>query len=227
MQANAVHRPLRRAWLVLIALGHLAVLTAWRPAARQAQQMAGQPEGELILLKLPQPIRRRPAELPPRLPTLQPAAPQTPARPAPSPVASEAARPDAPPAAIEAMPQSITLPSPASEPADPFARPLAPAENLLEKVRKSAASVDRQLRKESLNKFATMVDEDKAAGLSITGGLPPRPFEPESFAGTNGMVHKRYMLRGKMVCEEVDHIGIGGHDPFRNGSKARLVRCPK
>ncbi|WP_426340410.1 hypothetical protein ACN9MZ_00540 [Pseudoduganella sp. S-14] len=212
MQANAVHRPLRRAWLVLIALGHLAVLTAWRPAARQAQQMAGQPEGELILLKLP---------------PLQAAAPQAPARPAPPPVASEAARPDAPPAATEAMPQSITLPSPASEPADPFARPLAPAENLLEKVRKSAASVDRQLRKESLNKFATMVDEDKAAGLSITGGLPPRPFEPESFAGTNGMVHKRYMLRGKMVCEEVDHIGIGGHDPFRNGSKARLVRCPK
>ncbi|HEY0586989.1 MAG TPA: hypothetical protein VGD52_12710, partial [Pseudoduganella sp.] len=147
------------------------------------------------------------------------------------PAGPSAAAAPARPASAEAMPQSITLPAAASEsanqPADPFAKPAAPAESLLERTRKSAASVDRQLRKESLNKFATIVDDDKAAALSITGGPPPRAFEPESFTGANGVVHKRYLLRGKMVCEEVDHIGIGGHDPFRKGSKARLVKCPK
>ncbi|WP_426166533.1 hypothetical protein [Pseudoduganella sp. R-34] len=230
MQANAVHRPARRAWLVLIAFGHLAVLMAWRPVARQAQELAGQPEGELILLKLPQAIRHRSAELPPRPPRVQPTAQHTAAvqaRPAPPPVASEAVSPDALPASAEAMPQSITLPAPASLPADPFAKPAVRDESLLEKTRKSAASIDRQLRKESLNKYATVVDEDKAATLSITGAPPPKPFAPESFAGANGIVHKRYMLRGKMVCEEVDHIGTGGHDVFRKGSKARLVKCPK
>lgn len=159
MQANAVHRPARRASLVLIAFGHLAVLMAWRPAARQAQELAGQPEGELILLKLPQALRPRPAGLSPRPPRLLPATPHAAAaraRPAPPPLASQAALPDAPPAAAEAMPQST-----------------------------------------------------------------------ESFAGANGVVHKRYMLRGEMVCEEVDHIGTGGHDVFRKGSKARLVKCPK
>lgn len=219
MQANAAHHPARRAWLALIALGHVAVLMAWRPVARQAQEMAGQPEGDLILLKLPQAIRPHPAELPPRPPRLRPSTPQA--------TASETARPDAPPASAEALPQSITLPAPAIATADPLAKPVVPAETLLEKSRKSAASADRQLRKESLNKFATIVDEDKAAALSITGAPPPKPFEPESFAGSNGIVHKRYMLRGQMVCEEVDHIGTGGHDVFRKGSKARLVKCPK
>ncbi len=230
MQANAVHPPARRAWLVLIAFGHLAVLMAWRPAARQAQDLAGQPEGELVLLKLPQALRPRPAGLPPRPPRLLPAAPHAAAaqaRPAPPPLASQAALPDAPPASAEAMPQSITLPAPASLPADPFAKPAARDESLLEKTRKSAASIDRQLRKESLNKYASVVDEDKAAAFSITGAAPAKPFAPESFAGANGIVHKRYMLRGEMVCEEVDHIGTGGHDVFRKGSKARLVKCPK
>lgn len=232
MQANADFHPGRCAWLVAIALGHLAVLMAWRPVARHERETATQQHGEFVLLTLPQAMRPSPAELPPPPPRLRPTIPTAPAsraRPAPLPVASEAARLDAPPASAEALPQSITLPAPklASEPADPFVKPAAPAETLLEKTRKSAASVDRQLRKESLNRFATIVDEDKAAALSVTGAPPPRAFEPESFTGANGTVHKRFMLRGKMVCEEVDHIGVGGHDPFRKGSKARLVRCPK
>lgn len=236
MQGIADFRPARRAWLLAIALGHLAVLMAWRPAARHAGDAAARPEGELVFLTLPQAIRPRPAAVPPPPPRLAPAAaapvaassaqPAT-ARPAPPPVASDAAVPDAPPASAEAAPQSTTLPATVSDPADPFAKPAVPAATLYEQVRKSAAGVDRQLRKESLNKFSSIVDEEKAAGLSLTGGHARPATAPENFTGANGIVHKRYMLRGQMVCEEVDHIGVGGHDPFRNGSKVRLVKCPK
>jgi hypothetical protein len=220
MQADS--RLARRAWLFAIALGHLGLIVAWRPAARLDDAMAGRPESALVLLTLPAPVRPRPATLPPPPPRLKAAAPAMP------PVAREAAAADAPPVAAEATPQSITLPAQASIPADPFATPAAaPADTLRDKLRKSAASVDRQLRKESLNKFATIVDEEKTAKLSVTGSHAGPAPAAQSFTGANGIVHKRYMLRGEMVCEEVDHIGVGGHDPFRNGSKARLVKCPK
>ena len=236
MQADSP--PARRAWLVAIALGHLALFMAWRPGARHADTMAGRPAGELVLLTLPAALRPRPAALPPPPPRLEAVPPAAPApatrtepasaQPAPPPVASPAAPPVAPPAAAEAAPQSTTLPATASgRPADPFAKPAAPAETLHDRLRKSVAGVDRQLRKESLNKFASIVDEERAAGLSVTGSHVRPAAADESFAGANGIVHKRYMLRGQMVCEAVDHIGVAGHDTFRNGSKARLVKCPK
>ena len=242
MQAIAEFRPARRAWLVAIALGHLAVLMAWRPAARHGGPADSRPDGALVLLTLSSAIRPRPLELPPPPPRIARAAPvradagqeagreaqAAPARPAPPPVASHAALPDAPPAATDDnAPRSITLPAAAAGAADPFAQPVAPGETLREKLRRSAAGIDRQLRKESLNKFATIVNDESAAGLSISGGPARAPAGPENFTSANGIVHKRYMLRGEMVCEEVDHIGVGGHDPFRNGSKVRLVKCPK
>lgn len=223
MHAN--FRPARQAWLGAIALLHFAALMAWRPAAHHVDEVTAGAAGELVFLA-PPPARRSAGQ--DRSPQPARHARQAPAeRPAPPPVASDTVRPDAPPAASEASPQTITLPARSSQDADPFARPAAQEETLLAKARKSAAGIDRQLRKESLNKFATIVNEDTALGLAISGGPAPKLSEPESYTGANGIVHKRYMLRGKVVCEEVDHIGTGGHDPFRSGSKARLVQCPR
>ena len=225
---DADYRPARRAWLAAITLGHLAMLAAWRPVPRLRAAPGARPEGELVLMTLAP--ARRPAEAPPRPPAWQQqtARPPRPAAAQPAPLATELPRPDAPAAAAEASPHSITLLArAAADPADPFAKPAPLAETLLEKNRKLAAGVDRQLRKESLNKFATLVNEDSAAALSISGVTPPPMAGAETYAGANGIIHKRYMLRGQMVCEEVDHIGVAGHDVFRNGSKARLVKCPK
>lgn len=205
MQAD--FRPARRAWLIVIALGHVAVLMAWRPIARHAADATTRADGVLMLLDLPPaPVLPEPAQH---------------AR------QNSAPRPAQPPVASEESPQSITLPANISVPDDPFAKPTEPAETMRDKARKSAAGIDRQLRKESLNKFATIVNEDTALGLAISGGPATKLSEPESYMGANGVIHKRSMLRGKIVCEEVDHIGVGGRDPFRSGSTARYVRCPK
>ncbi|HEY0589316.1 MAG TPA: hypothetical protein VGD52_24515, partial [Pseudoduganella sp.] len=68
MQANADFHPARCAWLVAIALGHLAILMAWRPMARHARETAAQQHGELVLLTLPQTLQPNPAGLPPLAP---------------------------------------------------------------------------------------------------------------------------------------------------------------
>jgi len=223
MHANAVHRPARRAWLVLIALGHVAVLMAWRPMPRSTDGAAVRPEGELVFLSLPA-VRPRPAEAAPRLP---PAA--SPARPraAPPPVAVAAALPDAPPAANDAAPESITLPAPAAgDPADPFAKPAAPAETLLEKNRKLAAGVDRQLRKESLNKFATIVREESPLARQLARAYNGQVVLEQVSDLGDGRTMKRFRAGGKEWCEVVNLVGAAGQDPFRDGNKVQVKTCP-
>ncbi len=213
MQADL--RPARCAWLIVIALGHVAVLMAWRPTARQAIDAAPRVGGELVFVTMPPAKPRDEMAPPPRTGVAHRSRQALAEHLAPPPAAGEASQP------------AISPPANADFPADPFAKPVVPSETLRDKVRKSVAGIDRQLRKESLNKFATIVNEDTALGLAISGGPAPKLSAPESYMGANGIVHKRYMLRGKVVCEEVDHIGVGGGDPFRSGSRARLVQCPR
>lgn len=221
MQANADLRPVRRAWLVLIALGHLAVLIAWRPHARHASEPAARPDGELVFLTLPPAARPKPAELPPRLPQPQPA------RRAPAPIANALARPDAPAAASDSAPQSITLPAPAAgEPADPFAQPAPLAETLLEKNRKLAVGVDRQLRKESLNKFATIILPDTKLGMAIAKSQTKDwALEQTSNLG-DGVTMKRYRKGNQEYCEYTNLVGARGQDPFGDNNKTKVMTCP-
>jgi len=230
MQAIAEYRPARRAWLVAIALGHLALLMAWRPVPRTTADAPARPEGELVFLRLPQ-IRPRPAELPPRPPQVaqapRAAAPAAPARPAPPPPATEIAQPDAPAASAEATPQSITLPatSPAN-PADPFARPAAPAGTLLDRTRQSAAAIDRQLRKESLNKFATYVMPDTKLGMAIARAQNKEWVLEQTVQGGDGVTMKRYRKGNQEYCEYTNLVGAGGQDPGRDGNKTKVMTCP-
>ncbi len=224
MQAHADFRPARRAWLVLIALGHLAVLLAWRPIARQGGEPNVRPESELVFLTQPPAARPTPPEPAPRAPRPQQA---TVARPAPPPVASAVARPDAPAAASETAPQTITLPAPAAgEPLDPFARPAPLAETSLEKNRKLAAGVDRQLRKESLNRFATIVEPDTKLGIAIARSQTKEWVLEQSADLGDGVTMKRYRKGNLEKCEYVNLVGARGQDPFRDGNKTTTKTCP-
>ena len=224
MQANAVHRPARRAWLVLIALGHLAVLMAWRPMPRSADETAVRPEGQLVFLTLPPAASHRPVEA---APDPAPAALPARVRPAPPPVASAVVRPEAPPAASEAAQESITLPTPAAgDPADLFAKPAAPAETLLEKNRELAAGVDRQLRKESLNKFATIVREDSPLARQLARAYNGQVVLEQVSDLGDGRTMKRFRAGGKEWCEVVNLVGAAGQDPFRDGNKVQVKTCP-
>lgn len=241
----------RQAWLGGIACVHLAAFMAWRsaPAPRPPGQ---QHAAVLVFLQWPAstPASRRAARdprpdtaptvaRPERVhPTRDAASPAE--RPGPTPVAIPdaadgargAAAQDAPAAETTAAPAHAALPpavAPATPPgveADPFARPAAPASTAARALL-AAGGIDRQLRKESLNKFATLVDEDKAERLSITGAAARPDPGPDSFTGNDRLVHKRYKLRGRMMCETVDHTGLGGRDIFRDGSRARIRECPQ
>lgn len=219
MQANADFRPARRAWLVLIVLGHLAVLIAWRPPTRHASEPAARPDGELVFLTLPPAARPKPAELPPRLPQ--------PARRAPPPIANALARPDAPAAASDSAPHTITLPAPAAgEPADPFAQPAPLAETLLEKNRKLAVGVDRQLRKESLNKFATIILPDTKLGMAIAKSQTKDWVLEQTSNLGDGVTMKRYRKGNQEYCEYTNLVGARGQDPFRDNNKTKVMTCP-
>ncbi|WP_051293920.1 hypothetical protein [Pseudoduganella violaceinigra] len=211
MQAIVESQPPRRAWLAVIALGHVAVLMAWRPTARHAEDAARGREGKLLFLTQTPAVRIRPAEHPPRLPS----APH------------RRLQPDAPPASADAAPQSITLPAPAAaDPADPFAKPAAPVESLLEKNRKLAASADRQLRKESLNQFATVVQEQSPLARQL-GRAYKGEVVLEQFSNLgDGRTMKRFRAGGKEWCEYVNLVGAAGQDPFRDGNKVKVMSCP-
>ncbi|XLZ68970.1 hypothetical protein ABT364_20825 [Massilia sp. SR12] len=218
-------RSYRHACLAAIAGLHLAALVAWHDAPPARPDGVPQRDSALVFIQAP-----AAAALPPTLNL----APSLAARPRPAAIAraapaaitlplpeAGASGPDSP-ASPEAPGTLAAAPAP-TLPDDPFARQPAPASGTLARARLAAASVDRQLRKESLNKFATLVDEDKADRYSINGPAY-RPPPDESFADGRGIVHKRYMVRGRMVCEQVDHVSALA---LHSGSRARPVRCPK
>lgn len=209
----------RHAWFAAIVCLHLAAFMAWRngptPPLTRAQR-----EGELLLLHLPG-AGGRMAQAAPAAAATRRAAPLRRA------TASSAARaiPDTPLASLPADAATPPAPLPAPVlPDDPFARPAAPALDTIGRARLAAGGIDRQLRKESLNRSASIVDRDKADRYSIHGPAYRPPPPPESFADGRGIIHKRYLVRGKMVCETVDHVSP---EAIAKGSQARYVKCPE
>lgn len=203
----------RHACLAAIACLHLAAFLAWRATSPAHHALLPQREGALVFIQapaaapLPPAPRQRPAGM---VRAAAPVAITTPAAGAAISGPSVSASPEAPSA--PALPD------------DPFGpAPSAPAADTLTRARLAAASVDRQLRKESLNKFATLVDPDKADRHSINGPAYRPPPPPESFADGRGIVHKRHMVRGRMVCETVDHVSPRA----MQGSIVRQVKCPE
>ncbi|SFF63254.1 hypothetical protein SAMN05518865_102325 [Duganella sp. CF458] len=232
MQAQADFRPARRAWLVLIALGHVALLMAWRPMLRNAAEPVVRPGGELVFLTLPAVARPRPAEPLPDPPKVarppRAAEPATLAvRPAPPPVATDIAHPEAPAASTASTAQSITLQAPvAGDPADPFAKPAPAPDTLLDKARSSVAGIDRQLRKESLNKFTTYILPDTKLGMAIAKAQKKEWVLEQTVQNSDGVTMKRYRRGNQEYCEYTNLVGARGQDPFRDNNKTKVMTCP-
>jgi hypothetical protein len=205
-------RPQRQAWLAGIALLHLAAMLAWRHGQMRPDPGSAQLEGELILLHTPsQPAPRQatPRRMAPRAPT---------APPAPAVVQSSA-----PAAASTVTPQATTLPATQD---DPFAQPAPAPEKLRDITLRAAAGVDRQLRKESLNKFATIVQDQSPLAKKLARAYNGEVVLEQESTMADGRTMKRYRAGGQEWCEYVNLVGAAGQDPFRDGNKYQVKTCP-
>jgi hypothetical protein len=208
----------RQAWLAAIALGHAVLFLCWRgmPYVRQASV---QRETELVYLQAPSELSKRPPAV------AAPAAPVASARRAapPPPVVSTATAPAASETAAPVA-EAVTVPATAND--DPFAKPAPLAETLLEKNRKLAAGADRQLRKESLNKFATVVLPDTKLGMAIAKAQTKEWVLEQTSDLGDGVTMKRYRKGNQEYCEYTNLVGARGQDPGRDGNKTKVMTCP-
>ncbi len=206
----------RHAWLAAIALLHVAALLGWRgmPAVRQASL---QREGELVLLQAPRELPKPQPAAAAAPPARRDAAPPPDTRSAAAPPASETAPP---------LAEAVTVPATAGDPPDPFAKPVAPTETLLEKNRKLAAGVDRQLRKESLNKFATIILPDTKLGMAIARSQTREWVLEQTSDLGDGVTMKRYRKGNLEYCEYTNLVGARGQDPSRDWNKTKVMTCP-
>lgn len=215
MNYQSGRMPMRRhAWLAGIALLHVAAFLSWRQAP-YLQQAAARLEGELVFVQPPRESSR------PRPPAAAvPAAPQRRAPPPPA-IASSAA--PAASGSAPTVPEAITVPA---AQADPFALPAPEQPSARDRARLAAAGVDRQLRKESLNKFATIVESDTKLGKAIARAQTKEWVLEQSTDLGDGVTMKRYRKGSMTKCEYVNLVGARGQDPFRDGNKTKVMTCP-
>jgi hypothetical protein len=157
-------------------------------------------------------------------------APERVRRPPPAITALAPVRPDAPaepPLEAAREPQAITQAAP---PSDPFALPTKPEDNLKERSLKSAAAIDRQLRKEAWTQRDRKIVNDetalaKAIGKAYVGGGGGAMEELTMADGTR--VTKWRMPGGGTACFYKESNGFsGGRDPFRDTGKIKVTNCP-
>jgi hypothetical protein len=212
----------RHVWLAAIAMLHIAALLSWRglPAVHQV----GVPkESELVFLQAPRALQTAPPVAPVAPATVAPAAARRAAPPPPATISAAA------PASSETAPpvaEAVTVPATAGDPPDPFAKPAAPAESLLDKNRKLAAGVDRQLRKESLNKFATIILPDTKLGMAIARSQTKDWVLEQTSDLGDGVMMKRYRKGNQEYCEYTNLVGARGQDPSRDWNKTKVMTCP-
>lgn len=170
---------------------------------------------------------------------LVPAAP-TPSRVAarppgkPSPAKPSAARSETP-APVETVPVAPTQPQAITQttpPPDPFAEPPAkPADDLRERSLKSAALVDKQLRKEAWNPRDKKIANDTtplAAAIASAYVGNDRGTTLEEVTTSDGRLMTRVRTPGgSTYCAYKETNAItGGRDPFRDGVKTKVTSCP-
>ncbi|WP_371865944.1 hypothetical protein [Duganella qianjiadongensis] len=174
---------------------------------------------------------------------LPPRMAEPPVRPVPAPVAPDrrtapalATRPPLAPRQAE-LPLA-PVPPPAAPamtlitpPADPFALPSKTAqdEDALQRARRSAGAVDKQLRKEAWNprdkKIAnerTLLAEKLASAYTGSDGMTQ-----ESVTLDDGRVMTRIRTgAGTTFCAVKESNGqTGGRDPFRDGIRTKVTTC--
>ncbi len=212
----------RRGWLALIGAAHVLAVWGWR-APEQLRAAPARSHAELTYILMPTPPR--PLATPPREP-LQP---------------PQRRRESAAPAALIVVPAPsapAALPPPQQQPAmtlvDPLALPpksLPRDEDALQRARRSAGEVDRQLRKEAWNprdkriaNDRTLLAEKLGSAYSGSEGL-----REESVQLDDGRVMTRvHAPGGSTYCAVKESNGLtGGRDPFRDGIRTKVTTCPR
>ena len=166
---------------------------------------------------------------------LQPAAPTPPkvaARPLSKPptARSETPAPIDTAAVAPTQPQAIT--QTLSPPPDPFAEPPAKsADDLRQRALKSAALVDKQLRKEAWNPRDKRIANDTTVLAARIGGAyvgNDSGTTMEEVATPDGrLVTKVRAPGGGTYCAYKENNALtGGRDPFRDGVKTKVTSCP-
>lgn len=200
----------RHGWLVLVTGLHLAMLACWRFAPSRTAPRTPQSESELIFLT--QVLARQPkAELPKlSAPATAAPRPRRNATPAPEPVMPTSQPPD---------------PTAAS---DPFAQAAPVVESVLERSRRAAIGVDRELRKESKNdNDRVLVRESKFAQDLALAYKGSGAFSMAETVLPNGDSLARVTTPFGSYCllkrGNRDHAGLNATD---NAGKTLIIRCP-
>ena len=131
--------------------------------------------------------------------------------------------------AVPTQPQAITQPLP---PSDPFAeQPLKPTEDLRQRALKSAALVDKQLRKEAWNPRDKKIANDTTVlaakiGGAYVGNDSGTTMEEVSTPDGRLMTKVRTPGGGTYCAYKENNALTGGRDPFRDGIKTKVTSCP-
>lgn len=165
-----------------------------------------------------------------RVPPVPAALPKVAARPLSRPAAQLLAvpAPVEPTPAAPTQPQAITQTTP---PPDPFAQPPATAgEDLRQRALKSAALVDKQLRKEAWNpRDKKIANETTLLAAKIGGAYVGNDgTTTEEVSTPDGrLMTKVHAPGGGTYCAYKETNGVtGGRDPFRDGIKTKVTNCP-
>ena len=204
----------------MIAGAHLLVFIGWRSPERPLAASVGRHEAITYVLAPLKPPAPKPVAKPrmvrepvaPRM-TLVPQSPQSTQSPQPQP------QPQAP--------QAITQTAP---PPDPFALPAKPADDPLQRSLKSAAAVDRQLRKEAWNPHDKKIANNSSALAAKLGGafVGDEGTTMENFTTPDGRLMTRVKAGGSTYCAVAESNSLtGGRDPFRDGIKTKVATCPR
>jgi hypothetical protein len=125
------------------------------------------------------------------------------------------------------VPQAITQTAP---PPDPFALPAKPDEDLRQRSLKSAAAVDKQLRKEAWNPRDKFVANDQTALAANIGGAyigRDSSMTVEEVTLPDGrLMTKIHGPAGTYCAYKESNAVTGGRDPFRDGVKTKIGTCP-
>jgi hypothetical protein len=128
------------------------------------------------------------------------------------------------------QPQAIT--QTLSSPPDPFAEPPAkPADDLRQRSLKSAALVDKQLRKEAWNPRDKRIANDTTLAAARIGGAyvgndSGTTMEEVSTPDGRLMTKVRTPGGGTYCAYKENNAFTGGRDPFRDGIKTKVTSCP-
>jgi len=208
----------RRGWLALIGLAHLLAVWVWR-APERAQVPQTRSAAALTYILMPTPPRPLKPSAAPR-----PVPPVLPVRTKPQSAAMTLV-----PAVSASVAEAPVVSAPPVDPLAVPAKPLSFEEDALQRARRSAGAVDRQLRKEAWNprdkriaNDRTLLAEKLGSAYSGSEGL-----REESVQLDDGRVMTRvHAPGGSTYCAVKESNGLtGGRDPFRDGIRTKVTTC--